>query len=168
MKMFNRMFQFLLGVLLSASLIFGLNKLFELVSTSFVAEINPTIVETNFIIQKEYTSIKINQTDPMEMIVTSYTAGPESTGKRQGMKGYGITRTGTRAKVGVCAVDPEYIPLGTSLYIDGYGYCRAEDTGGKVKGYHIDVFLDKVSDAIKFGRSERKVWILKDFEEEPM
>ncbi|WP_052476318.1 3D domain-containing protein [Cohnella kolymensis] len=124
-----------------------------------------TIVETEIITKTAY--VKVNQTEPIEMVVTAYTAGPESTGKRPGMKGYGITYTGTRAKVGVCAVDPEYIPLGSSLFVEGYGYCRAEDTGGKVDGYHVDVFLDKVSDAMKFGREKRKVWILKGYEGEP-
>jgi 3D (Asp-Asp-Asp) domain-containing protein len=123
-----------------------------------------TIVDTEYIIKTAY--VKVNQTKPMEMVVTAYTAGLESTGKRPGMKGYGITYTGTKAKVGVCAVDPDYIALGSSLFVEGYGYCRAEDTGGKVNGWHVDVFLDKVSDAMKFGREKRKVWILKGFEGE--
>lgn len=118
-----------------------------------------TIVRT--VTQKEY--IKINQTEPMEMVTTAYTAGPESTGKRPGDKGYGITYTGTKARIGVCAVDPEYIPLGTSMFVEDYGYCRAEDTGSAVKGYHVDVFMNSVSDALEFGREKRKVWILNDY-----
>ncbi len=163
MKALNWTTQFLLGSVLMALLIVSLLKAFEWSSTTFISEIKPTIIETKFITRTEY--VGINQTEPMDMTVTSYSAGPESTGKRLGMKGYGITRTGTQAKVGVCAVDPKYVPLGTSLFVEGYGYCRAEDTGGKVKGFHIDVFLDKVSDAMKFGREKRKVWILKDFGE---
>lgn len=125
-----------------------------------------TKIETKYITKVEKVYIKVNQTEPVEMIATAYTAGPESTGKRPGMKDYGITRTGTQVKLGVCAVDPKYIPLGTSLFVGGYGYCRAEDTGGKVKGYHVDVYMDKLKDALKFGREKRKVWILKNYEGE--
>jgi 3D (Asp-Asp-Asp) domain-containing protein len=121
-----------------------------------------TIIKTAT--EKEY--IKINQTEPMEMTVTAYTAGPESTGKRPGDKGYGITFAGTQARTGVCATDPDYIPLGTSLFVEGYGYCHAEDIGGAVKGYHVDVFMEDLNEALEFGREKRKVWILSNYEEE--
>jgi 3D (Asp-Asp-Asp) domain-containing protein len=166
MKGLNWTAQLFLGIFLSVILIFGLLKTFEWSSTAFLSEIKPTIVETKFVTRTEY--VGINQTEPMEMTVTGYTAGPESTGKRPGMKGYGITYTGTKARPGVCAVDPSHIPLGTSLYVEGYGMCHAEDTGGKVDGWHVDVFVDKVSDAMVFDpKVKRKVWILKDFGEGP-
>jgi 3D (Asp-Asp-Asp) domain-containing protein len=154
MKIFN----FALGVVVGIGLV--------LIQTSDAAPPPKirTVVETKYIAQTEY--VKINQTEPMDMITTAYTSGPESTGKRPGMKGYGITYTGTKARYGVCAVDKDYIPLGTSLYVEGYGYCRAEDTGSKVKGYHVDVFMEKVSDALKFGWETRKVWILQNYGEE--
>ena len=123
-----------------------------------------TVVETRYMVETEF--VKVNQTEPMEMVTTAYTAGYESTGKRPGDKWYGITFTGTQAKVGVCAVDPNFIPLGESLYVEDYGYCRAEDIGGLVKGYHVDVFMDELTDALKFGRQNRKVWILNNFEGE--
>jgi 3D (Asp-Asp-Asp) domain-containing protein len=123
-----------------------------------------TVIQTKYITQQEY--IKVNQTKPVEMTVTAYTAGPESTGKRPGMKGYGITYKGTKAKIGVCAVDPDYIKLDTSLYVEGYGYCLAADIGGKVKGYHVDVFIPDLKEALIFGRETRKVWILNNFGEE--
>lgn len=46
---------------------------------------------------------------------------------------------GTEVKIGVCAVDPKVISLGTSFYVLGYGPCRAEDIGGMIKGKHIDL-----------------------------
>jgi uncharacterized protein YabE (DUF348 family)/3D (Asp-Asp-Asp) domain-containing protein len=52
---------------------------------------------------------------------------------------YGITATGVRVTYGVVAVDPNVIPLGTRMYIPGYGYGVAADTGGAVKGYIIDL-----------------------------
>lgn len=142
----------------------GVNFFYFFISIHPPKPVLQTVIQTKYITQHEY--IKVNQIEPMEMTVTAYTAGPESTGKRQGMKGYGITFTGTQAKIGVCAVDPDYIKLGSSLYIEFYGYCHAEDTGGKIKGYHIDVFIPDLQGALKFGRETRKVWILNNYGEE--
>jgi 3D (Asp-Asp-Asp) domain-containing protein len=53
--------------------------------------------------------------------------------------GSGVTATGTGVYKGIVAVDPRVIPLGTQMYIPGYGYARAADTGGGVQGTHIDL-----------------------------
>jgi uncharacterized protein YabE (DUF348 family) len=53
--------------------------------------------------------------------------------------GGGSTATGTTVRKGTVAVDPRLIPLGTSMYIPGYGYGVAEDTGGAVIGNIIDL-----------------------------
>ena len=53
--------------------------------------------------------------------------------------GYGVTATGTTVQKGTVAVDPSVIPLGTSMYIPGYGYGTAEDTGGAIIGNMIDL-----------------------------
>lgn len=50
-----------------------------------------------------------------------------------------ITRTGTGVYKGIIAVDPTVIPLGTRMYVPGYGYGVAADTGGGVHGAHIDL-----------------------------
>lgn len=71
------------------------------------------------------------------------------------------TKTGTRAVRGVVAVDPRVIPLGTKLYIEGYGYGVAADTGGAIKGNRIDLVLNTVKECLKFGRKKVKVHILK-------
>lgn len=52
-----------------------------------------------------------------------------------------VTYTGKRVKYGYVAVDPKYIPLGTKLYVSGYGYSVAEDTGGLIKKNRIDLFF---------------------------
>ena len=52
---------------------------------------------------------------------------------------YGTTKTGARVGYGVCAVDPSVIPLYTRMYIPGYGYCTALDTGGGVRGAFVDL-----------------------------
>lgn len=53
--------------------------------------------------------------------------------------GDGITATGLPLDVGIVAVDPRVIPLGTRLYIPGYGYALAADTGGAIVGNMIDL-----------------------------
>lgn len=56
----------------------------------------------------------------------------------------GLTASGTPVKHGVCAVDPNVIPLGTLFYIPGYGQCRAEDKGGAIRGNRIDLGFEDV------------------------
>lgn len=53
--------------------------------------------------------------------------------------GSGVTATGTGVYKGIVAVDPRVIPLGTRMYVPGYGYAIAADTGGGVVGNHIDL-----------------------------
>ncbi len=62
---------------------------------------------------------------------------------------------------GIVAVDPNVIPLGTHMYIEGYGYAVAADIGGAVKEKHVDVFLPSLQAAIAYGRQkDTKVYIL--------
>lgn len=100
------------------------------------------------------------------MIATAYDLSFASTGKVPGMDGYGITKSGTHAKVGTVAVDPTVIPLGTKLYIEyadgtgAYGYATAEDTGSAIKGYRVDLFFNTYQECIEFGRRRVVVYIL--------
>lgn len=66
----------------------------------------------------------------------------------------GLTSTGTIARVGIVAVDPSVIPLGRDIYIEGLGWFRTEDTGGKIKGKKIDIFLGDIEKAKEFGRKK--------------
>lgn len=70
------------------------------------------------------------------------------------------TATGLNPAVGMVAVDPTVIPMGSRLYIEGYGYARAADTGGAVKGDKIDLFMEEYSQCINWGRRLVKVYIL--------
>jgi len=102
----------------------------------------------------------------LTMEATAYTAGFESTGKRPGDPGYGVTRSGSRVRPGVVAVDPRVIPLGTKLYVESldgtrsYGYSTAEDTGGAIKGNKIDLYFENLSAAQRYGRRDVRVYIL--------
>lgn len=73
----------------------------------------------------------------IEMRATSYTAA--TSGKSQDHPAYGVTRSGLPAGRGVVAVDPRVIPLGTRLYIPGYGVAVAGDTGGRILGRRVDL-----------------------------
>jgi 3D (Asp-Asp-Asp) domain-containing protein len=67
------------------------------------------------------------------------------------------TATGTWPEVGTIAVDPEVIPLGTRLYVEGYGWGVAADTGGLIKGRIIDVYFDTHRECIEWGRRQVEV-----------
>lgn len=85
---------------------------------------------------------------------TAYTSDPSENG------GYSTTAMGTAIRYGVAAVDPNVIPLGTRLYIEGYGYARAEDTGGAIKGNKIDLVFGSKSQSNNWGRRTVRVTIL--------
>ena len=80
------------------------------------------------------------------------TIGPGATGR---------TATGMRAAFGVVAVDPRVIPLGSLLYIEGYGFAIASDTGGDIKGNRIDLCYDRRRRALNFGRQTVTVHVLR-------
>jgi 3D (Asp-Asp-Asp) domain-containing protein len=77
----------------------------------------------------------------------------------------GITATGINIKAHpnekVIAVDPSVIPLGSKVYVEGYGEAIAGDTGGAIKGNRIDIFIPSEQEAINFGVKHLKVTILK-------
>ena len=75
--------------------------------------------------------------------------------------GAGITATGIPATYGIVAVDPDVIPLGTKVYIPGYGEALAADTGGAIQGYKIDLCMESYGQAMDFGRRMITVFVLK-------
>ena len=75
--------------------------------------------------------------------------------------GAGVTAMGIPATYGVAAVDPGVIPLGSRLYIPGYGEAIAADTGGAIYGYKIDLCMESYEDAMNFGRRTITVYVLK-------
>ena len=94
-------------------------------------------------------------TQKIVMEATAYTA--------EDGNGDGLTATGMPAKRGergVVAVDPNFIPLGTKLFIPGYGVAIAADTGGAITGNRIDLLMDSYGEAVHFGRQHVDVYVL--------
>ena len=74
------------------------------------------------------------------------------------------TATGTWPSRGTVAVDPRVIPLGSELYVEGYGPAVAADTGGAIKGQIIDLYMDSYEEAIQFGRREVQIEVVREGE----
>lgn len=72
----------------------------------------------------------------------------------------GYTANGMRAKYGIVAVDPDVIPLGTHVFIPGYGLAIAADTGGAIIGRRIDLCMESYGDAVRFGRQPVTVYVV--------
>ena len=94
--------------------------------------------------------------------LTAYSAGVEHTGKNPEDYWYGMTFTGTKVQEGrTIAVDPKVIPLGWWVYIEGYGFRCAEDTGSAVKNERIDIYFDDNEFVHSFGLKRGvKVWVI--------
>jgi len=88
----------------------------------------------------------------MSMSASAYSAHDPGNGN--------TTATGSVLRKGLVAVDPNVIPLGTRLYIPGYGNAIADDVGGSIKGNRIDLAFDTHSEALQFGRQEIVVYII--------
>lgn len=102
------------------------------------------------------TTVKEPEGKTISVEATAYTA------KCEGCSG--ITYTGVdlnkdpNAKV--IAVDPSVIPLGTEVYVEGYGNAIAADIGGAIKGNRIDIHVPTKDEAFSWGRRTVNVTIL--------
>ncbi len=103
----------------------------------------------------------------MKVLATGYTAGFESTGKIPSHPEYGITYSGVHVKREVdgystIAADLNVFPLGTILYIPGYGYGVVADIGSAIKGNKIDLYFDTVKDVFQqWGKKDVTVYVIK-------
>jgi len=95
----------------------------------------------------------VTYTKSMDMVASMYATGERGVGR--------ITFTGMVVRLGAIAVDPSVIPLGTLMYVEGYGYGIAADIGGAIKGNRVDLFTHDFHLADRlFGLQPRKVWLL--------
>jgi len=70
------------------------------------------------------------------------------------------TATGVEPREGLIAVDPKVIALGSKVYVEGYGYAIAGDTGGAIRGNRIDVFFPTLRQCIDWGRKSVHIYVL--------
>jgi 3D (Asp-Asp-Asp) domain-containing protein len=106
---------------------------------------------------KESAAKTVNKDDSgnaetLTVSATAYTADCEGCS--------GVTATGIDLNEKVIAVDPKVIPLGSTVYVEGYGKAIAGDTGGAIKGKKIDLFMSSEKQALKWGRQQVEVKIL--------
>jgi 3D (Asp-Asp-Asp) domain-containing protein len=101
----------------------------------------------------------------IEVVATGYTAGVESTGKRPGHPQYGITYSGVKVRrdqVSTIAADTKLFPIGTLLYIPGYGYGVVADTGSAIKGKKIDLYFETIKQVYEqWGKRTVQVEVLR-------
>lgn len=90
----------------------------------------------------------IRYSNAIDMVATAYT----HTGRN--------TASGIYPYHGAVAVDPSKIPLGTKLYVEGYGYATALDRGSAIKGNKIDLFFETRSEAMRWGVRKVKVYVI--------
>lgn len=69
--------------------------------------------------------------------------------------------SGGRCVYGTCAVDPKRIPYGTNMWIEGYGYARANDCGGAIKNDHVDLWMHNYRESCQWGRRFVTVYVFK-------
>jgi len=90
----------------------------------------------------------------------------ESTGKEPGHPAYGLTYSGvpvSRDVYSTIAADPDVFPIGTVLFIPGYGYGVVADTGSAIQGEIIDLYYDTVEDVFaEWGKKEVDVYIMQE------
>jgi len=127
----------------------GREKYREPYSESIIKDPKPEIV---LIGQKPKAVIASREPIHVERILTMEASAYTHTGNR--------TFTGIYPEMGTIAVDPEVIPLGTRLWVEGYGYGIAQDTGKAIKGNKIDLFMETKRECLYWGRRKVRVYIL--------
>ncbi|WP_053218785.1 3D domain-containing protein [Virgibacillus senegalensis] len=109
-------------------------------------------------------AIDFEQYPSATVMATGYTAGVESTGKSPEHPQYGITYSGvkvTRDLYSTIAADLTVYPIGTILWIPGYGYGVVADKGAAIQGNKIDLYYPTVEDVFtKWGKKEVDVFVV--------
>ncbi|WP_144703291.1 3D domain-containing protein [Fictibacillus phosphorivorans] len=108
--------------------------------------------------------MNLTQYPSVHVTATGYTAGQESTGKSKSHPAYGITKSGLKVRrdlYSTIAADPAVFPIGTVLWIPGYGYGVVADTGSAIKGNRLDLFYNTVDEVYKkWGKKNIDVYIV--------
>ena len=165
MTKFERCWIYILVILVAVSNLLTLARVRELESE--IAEMQqeePAEPETVSVRMAQQTSAGAGRREPAEpqpmqpamqsgiFTAYAYCACEKCCGK---WAQYGLTASGTVPQEGrTVAVDPDVIPLGSELWIDGEGPFVAEDTGSGINGSTIDVFCQSHADALEWGKRE--------------
>ncbi|TCJ04806.1 3D domain-containing protein [Cytobacillus praedii] len=98
------------------------------------------------------------------VVATGYTAYYESTGKHPGHPSFGITYSGVKVKrdlYSTVAADLNVFPIGTILFVPGYGYGVVADKGGAIKGNKVDLYYETVEDVYNnWGKKTLDVYVV--------
>jgi uncharacterized protein YabE (DUF348 family) len=126
----------------------------EVVGEKIITQPNPQIVHvgTRDTVQTSRGSMRFSRTYIMEATAYNPTDGAP----------HGLTAMGIAARRGIVAVDPDIIPMGSRVYIPGYGLALAADVGGAIVGNRIDLCVEDYDEAVSFGRRMVKVYVLAD------
>lgn len=131
-----------------------------------VAELKPLISSSEAAAEVPPLEEAINwsQYPKKTVTATGYTAGYESTGKYKNHPEFGITYSGVKVKrdlYSTVAADLNVFPIGTVLFIPGYGYGVVADKGGAIKGNKLDLYYETVDDVYKkWGKKTLDVYII--------
>ncbi|PLR79356.1 hypothetical protein CU633_01100 [Bacillus sp. V3-13] len=132
-----------------------------------VAQVEPKISSTDAVagtLPSLEDTIDWSQYPKQTVVATGYTAGYESTGKGSDHPAYGITYSGVKVKrdlYSTIAADLNVFPIGTILFIPGYGYGVVADKGGAIKGNKLDLYYKTVDDIFKhWGKKTLDVFVV--------
>jgi uncharacterized protein YabE (DUF348 family) len=128
----------------------GLEVVRELVSTTTVRKPKDEVVLVGMVQTVSRGGQDMHFSRVLEARATAYTY----TGNN--------TATGKPPGPGTIAVDPTVIPLGSKLYIDGYGYGNAMDVGRSIKGNRVDVFFPTRTEALRWGSRNVNVYVMSE------
>lgn len=155
---------FLMAILVTVQSITGIDLKWlikQMVELEAHAASNATTTETPKALEDAFDWSKYPK---KTVVATGYTAGYESTGKNESHPEYGITYSGVKVKrdlYSTVAADLSVFPIGTILFIPGYGYGVVADKGGAIKGDKVDLYYETVEDVYnKWGKKEIDVYIV--------
>lgn len=113
--------------------------------------VNENKTQPNNTVAKESSNVK------QEMYVTATAYSHETSTTGLTYMGHNIKKN---PNMKIIAVDPSVIPLGSKVWVEGYGEAIAGDTGSAIKGHKIDVLMPNAAQAKQWGRKVVKISIL--------
>jgi 3D (Asp-Asp-Asp) domain-containing protein len=143
--------------------VYGLQEIRE--GTKVVKKRMVTASSLTKALDNEKTDIALAGYPKVKVVATGYSAGYESTGKHPTHPSYGITYSGVKVRrdqYSTIAADLRVFPLGTVLYIPGYGYGVVADKGGAIRGNKIDLYFRTKQDVYdEWGKKTLDVYLVR-------